>query len=194
MRVRFLPLVFPALAATLVPLEARAEDRGAGLYGLLDGDFSLVLGAGAGAFASGDDAGAQGSVETRVRFLSMASLVLGGDIRPEPAFVGGVELRPLFLILFFENRFTGDDFTDFVLYGLGLTGGVSASAEGLSLVSGLGTEWPLARTRSEGLFLRTELRGRFAHSTWPHGAEDAIEGQVLVLLQWHAPFDLALVR
>lgn len=191
MHARFLHLV----VACSIPAAAQAaDDRGAGLYGLLEADFSLVAGVGGGGYGSSAGSGAAGAVEARIRYLSSASLVVGWDVRPEHALVAAAEIRPLFLILFFENRFTGDDLVDFVLYGLGVTGGVSASAQGLSFLTGIGTEWPLARRGGGGLFARTEMRGRFAHSTWPNGADDAVELQGLLLLQWHAPFELALVR
>jgi hypothetical protein len=186
---------WPLAALVLASPEARADDRDAGLYGQLDSDFLLALGAGGGGFASADGAGGSGDVEARLRYLATASLVLGWDVRAAEsphAFVAAVELRPLFLALFFENRFTGDGLTDYVLYGLGLTGGISVSADGGAVVTGLGTEWPIARTRSSGLFVRTEARGRFSGG-WP-GGSDVTEVAALFLLQWHAPLHIVVVQ
>ncbi len=184
------------LVVLSVAMPALAESGGAGVYGLLDADFELDLGAGGGATSG---AAALAAAEVRLRYLASASLVLGWDGRPgeadgEHSGVLAVELRPLFLVLFFENQFSGDDFGDLVLYSLGLTGGVQANADGLSLVLGLGTECPLWRDRSRGLYLRTEARGRFADSAWHGAGEGTTELIGLVLLQWHAPIDLALVR
>jgi hypothetical protein len=200
---------FFVVVALLAARAASAADGGDGVYGLLDTDTVLALGAGAGVLhdfeppdASG--LGAEGFVELRPRLLGAASLVVGYTGRtPHPqhdavrhAGVLAVELRPLFFALFFENRFSGDAFSDLVLYGVGLTGGFEASSDGLALLVGLGTEWPLARVRSRGLFLRTEVRARVADASWlgRGSGDDRSDVALLVSLQHHWPVDLGLVR
>jgi hypothetical protein len=187
-----------ALAVVLAAPAARAEpDPGEpGAYGLLDADFELDLGVGGGPTSR---SAALAAAELRFRYIATASLVMGWEGRDAPggprhAAVGAVELRPLFLVLFFENAFSGNDLGDLVLYGLGLTGGLRADAAGLSLVVGVGTECPLWRDRARGLFLRTEARGVFSDAAWQGASEGTTELVGLVLVQWHAPIDLALVR
>jgi hypothetical protein len=171
---RLAPLAF-ALAASfssivpLFPRAARAEGRppaadGADTtHGRIDGDASLVLGAGL-ALGPRDP---RAALDARLRYLDTAGVfvtyedgrLFGSGADPARVLAGGIELRPLFLGRWLKGMELGHARADLLLDSLGVeVGGFLAQPAGGSfgqrpgLQIGLGLELPVSGAAS-GLWL-----------------------------------------
>lgn len=152
-----------AFVVLAIALPASAQD---GAYGRLSGDLTLEAGLGGGvAFEENDVMGA-GTLELRARYLDMAGIVIGGELRPEGTSRVwlGADFRPLFLARFFLNASFHDRFWDILLDSIGLDLGVALlpldERIGAALAVGFGLDVPLVFFGEgyEGLSLR--LAGR----------------------------------
>lgn len=188
-----------ALAIGLLGARARAEPRheGIGVYGRFDHDLALSAGLGGGARVASAGPSAVGTLEARATYIHTAGLVVSGSF----ASGGGrawsglvaVDLRPLFLVSVFENRFTGDSFVDLVRDALGLEGGIGWDGAHPALVLGAGTELPLVRERDAGLFLRLGARVHLARTRWVGGADAGATFELGAILQAHGAVSAGLL-
>jgi hypothetical protein len=181
-------LAAPAHAGLTASLRNRALSgagtEGPGVYGELDGAFTLGLAGGVG-FAGGGTGStalplATGQID--LLFLSTAGIKIGYQTYAKDLASGigmrqhglffDVDLRPLFLLLFFTNRFTGNETLDLFLYSIGIEvgfsyerssiGGPAPTAEGaFGFHVGTGLEVPLWRQGGQGLYLRLQFRADF---------------------------------
>lgn len=181
---------FLVVALGLV-VPARGLADGAGVYGRFDDrlTFSAGLGGGIGGRIGGDPA-ALVAADLRLQYLHTAGLAATWEVEPG----GGplqratfaVDLRPLFLIFVFQNRFSGDPFGDLGVYNLGLEAGAAWDGEHPAFLVGLGTELPVQRVRARGLFLRVATRVLFERERWVGGAARGTTLQLVLALQWHS--------
>ena len=171
-----------ALCGWTMAAGSHAQGRGEspGLYGEIDGALALGLAGGAGLTFGGRGPIAMGQVD--LFFLSTAGLKLGYQFHRQDAGAGldlgrhalhvDLDLRPLFLLLAFTDRFTGRETLDLWLYSFGLEIGFSyerftlpttglddPSAFGFHV--GFGFEVPIWRRAAQGLYVRLQLRADF---------------------------------
>lgn len=177
---------WPAFASTPANPKACAQSppasEGPGIYGELNGALALGVSAGGALLARGSGRGDTPAflATADLFFLSTVGLKLGyatdargtqtaSELRRHALHVD-LELRPLFALLFFTNRFRGNETLDLILYSLGLEFGVTYQSRRLangpedSVVGfdlGLGFEVPLVRRGDHGLFLRFFARAVF---------------------------------
>ena len=194
-----------ALAAILAFLlwaggtRARAETSGEGIgvYGRFDHDLALSAGAGGGARIGPGPARALATVEARALYLHTAGIVVAGTFTPgaeRPASGSvAVELRPLFLVSLFENRFSGDPFADLALYEVGLEAGLAWDTRRPAFLVGLGTELPLVRRRDRGLFLRLGVRLTSWRTRWVLGQDAGLGVEIALALQAHGGVSAGLL-
>ncbi len=134
------------LLLALTPSPAFAEG---GSYGRFEGDLTLEAALGGGvAFADTAILGA-GTLELRARYLDVAGIVLGGELRPEGTsrvFLAA-DFRPIFLARFFTNNSFRDRYWDLLVDSIGLDLGVALvpldTGVGAALVVGFGLDIPL---------------------------------------------------
>jgi hypothetical protein len=173
--------------------EAAPRDDGLehdGVYGRLDGDLFLSLGAGA---ELGD--GVRAGALARALWFQTAGVTLGYARSPtdgaelERVLLVGAELRPLFLPRFALNLEGASSLLDLTLDSLSLGAGAcfasidSEPATAFELSLGLGVPL-LARARGPWLEARAALR--------PALATDS--GQLFVLVSWYEAVETTLVR
>lgn len=164
-----------------LPAGASAQhDDDDGLYGRFDGELALSVGVGGGLTeveARGRGASVVG--EVRLRYLDAAGVFLAGRWGPGVSehLALGVELRPLFPALFFEDLWTGHEFWDLLIQSVGVELGVATlplnEAWGYGLAAGGGLEIPvvLPSQWADGVWLR--LGGRYVRgSTGDQGGPD----------------------
>jgi hypothetical protein len=148
---------FKVLLCALVTLAwaapARADDAVEPSYGRVEGDLSLVLGAGVVAAPRGG----RGEVELRARYLDSAGLFVtyeegpafGSAAEPGRVLAGGFELRPLFFYRWLQGQETQKAWADLVVDSIGIEMGATLSqpsGQGLTewgLQVGLGVEVPI---------------------------------------------------
>lgn len=135
-------------------------------HGRLEGDLTLEAGLGGGVAFEGPSVLGAGTLELRARYLDMAGVVIGGELRPEGtsrAWVG-IDLRPLFLARFFLGLGTGSRWLDVLIDSVGLDLGVALvpldERIGAALAVGFGIDVPIVFFGEgyEGISLR--LAGR----------------------------------
>lgn len=186
---------FAAALALLVgaPTVAEAAPDDDGVYGRLDGDLALSLGAGVGVVRDG----ALGAVIARAVFVESVGLYatyadsFGGSDTVARTFSTGVELRPLFLVRFASNLQSGpptlDMAIDSLAIGLGAhwTSPSSGGSSTAGLELGAGFEVPLFREASgPWIGVRGVLRwgaSDFAGTTGPASDRGAL---ALLTLSW----------
>lgn len=175
-------LALLALLALLVlmvaPRRVAAQDDspdisppGDGAYGRLDGDLMLSFGLGAGPVLGGDGAAADAAllVEVRARYLDMVGLVLApelhlGEGTATGRLIAGVEVRPLWPIRFFLNRFTGNEWLDLFVESVSAEVGVAilplGEGVGTALALGFGVDVPILvpSVFADGLFMHVGAR------------------------------------
>ena len=134
--------------------DARAQETVDPSYGRIEGDLTLVLGAGATVVPSGPRA----EGELRLRYLESAGVfaayedgpLFGGSAEPQRVLVSGLEVRPLFLYRWLQGHETRRAWLDLTIDSFGLeiaatwsqpAGGSFASQAGFQ--AGLGLEVPI---------------------------------------------------
>jgi hypothetical protein len=174
-----------AVCAVLLPaLPAAARGPGDGLYGRYDRPFTLAFGAGGGVAAEAGAASGVAVGELRLRHLDVAGPFVSLAFGPEAAghAVAGVEIRPLFPLLFLENAFTGREVLDLFLQSLGVELGVAVtpfgSGMGAGLAWGVAAEVPLVPPSvwGQGVWLRLGLRQVRAPTAFQGGPERSASG------------------
>lgn len=156
---------------------ARAEGPGDGLYGRWDRAFTMSLGLGGGVARS---AGADHAVmvgELRLRHLDSAGPFVAGRWGPhaDSQLVLGVEIRPLFPMLFLEDHFSGYEAWDLLVQSLGIEMGPALvpldSHLGVGLALGAGLEVPLVLPSwwAQGVWLRLAFRYVLAPARFQSG-------------------------
>jgi len=189
----FLAGLGPAAVATAQP-----AGEGIGVYGRFDHDLALSVGLGGGARLGGAE-GARGlaQAELRASYLHTAGIALAGSFVPgasrELAGSVAVDLRPLFLISIFENRFTGDSLLDLVRDSFGIEGGLSWDGAHPAFLVGLGTELPIVRDRDRGLFLRLGARLHLTRARWVGGDAAGTAVELGAVLQAHGAVGAGLL-
>jgi hypothetical protein len=167
-------------------------------YGRIEGDVSLVVGAGAVLAPRAPRAEAQ----IRIRYLDTAGVfgayedatVVGSDSEPRRVVITGLELRPLFLARWLSGLETDHARLDMVLDSLGLDLGATfsqpsrggfASRSGLEV--GLGVEIPILATASgPWVDVHGGLRGsEQALALGTVRSTDDRYGYLAVTLSWH---------
>ncbi|MFK7990464.1 MAG: hypothetical protein AB8I08_30870 [Sandaracinaceae bacterium] len=182
----------------LVPSAGAAQD---GAYGRLDGDLTLEAGLGGGVTFDNDHVSGAGTLDLRARYLDVAGLVIGLDVRPDRQIgsvpLGGgsrvllmADVRPLWLARFFLGATVGDRWVDLMIDSLGVELGVALTPIdedlGAAFAVGFGVDLPLVFFGDgiEGLALRLNARHVAALATdrfGPAGARnDWIAGGSLV--------------
>ncbi len=155
-----------ALASIAVWASSAAAQEGDGAYGRLSGDLTLEAALGGGAAFEADRVLGAGTLELRARYLDVAGIFAGLELRAEGASRAllGVDLRPIFLARFLLNASLRDRYWDILLDSIGLDLGVAVlpldEGAGAALAVGLGLDVPLVFFGEgyEGLSLR--LSGR----------------------------------
>ncbi len=148
--------------ALLAPGVAAADTS----HGRLSSDLTLEAALGGGAAFEGPSVLGAGTLELRARYLDMAGVVLGGELRPDGTsrLWVGIDLRPIFLPRFFLGADTGSRWLDLLIDSIGLDLGVALlpldDRLGAALAVGFGVDVPLVffGEGHEGLSLR--LAGR----------------------------------
>ena len=134
----------------LAPAVASAQEHGA--YGRLQGDLTLEGAVGGGVTFAGDALDAvsgAGAAELRARYLDMAGLMAGVEIRPEGASRGLLmaDLRPLFFGRFILGATFGDRYWDVLLDSIGIDLGLAVTpleeGAGVAFAIGFGVDVPL---------------------------------------------------
>ncbi len=113
-----------ALLAFTAPCDAVAAGGVDASYGRVRGDVTLVAGVGMVA----TDRGPRGEGEVRVRYLETAGLfasyedgpLLGSAAEPRRVFATGLELRPLFLFRWLDDRETSEARLDLLIDSIGI--------------------------------------------------------------------------
>lgn len=177
--------------------EARAEGGpGDGVYGRYEAPFLLALGAGGGSTWVDGTAEASMVAELRLRHVAAAGPFVAGRWAPDGGshVVLGVEVLPLFPMLFLENLFTGRERLDRTIQSLGLELGAAllpvGEEAGLGLAVGAGAEVPLVLPSqwAQGVWLRLAFRYVHAPARWQAGpAGDASEWTALATLVVQLP-------
>lgn len=178
--------------------DARAEGVVEPSYGRIEGDVTLVVGAG-GAVASG---GPRAEGELRARYLETAGIfgtyedgaLLGSSSSPRRVVTAGLELRPLFLYRWLQGRETRRARFDLVIDSIGLElgltwqqpqGGSFTTSPGLEV--GLGLEVPLILDAT-GLWLAFHGGIRWSDESLTSGrvaTADEREAYLSITLAWH---------
>lgn len=157
--------VLAALAVLAIATPA-AADAGGGAYGRLSGDLTLEAALGGGAGFERESVVGAGTLELRARYLDVAGLMLGGELRHEgmSRVIVAADVRPLFLARFLLNLSFQDRFWDLLVDSIGVDLGVALvpldQGIGAALAVGFGLDVPLVFFGEgyEGLSLR--LAGR----------------------------------
>jgi len=131
----------------LAPLSAKAQDHAA--HGRLQGDVTLEGLVGGGATFEGDRVSGAAAAELRARYLDMAGVMAGVEIRPEGAsrvlLMG--DLRPLFFARFILGGMFGDRYWDLLVDSIGVDLGVAVTPldgdVGVAFAVGFGVDVPL---------------------------------------------------
>lgn len=191
------------IAVVLAPSTAAAQD---GAYGRLTGDLTLEAALGGGAAFEQDVRGAA-TLELRARYLDVAGLFAGLELRADGASraLFGADLRPLFLARFLLNASLHDRYWDVFLDSIGIDLGVAIvpldELVGAALAVGFGADVPLVFFGDgyEGISLRLAGRhvaalatDRFAPdggiSDWLVMASIVVRGSVVTGLPgWEPP-------
>ncbi len=188
-------------AIALAAGASRAQPRVDPSYGRIDGDMTLVLGAGATVASSG----ARAEGELRLRYLESAGIFAAYEDGPlvssgaEPARVlaAGVELRPLFLYRWLEGHETQRAWLDLAIDSLGLEvaatwsqpAGTSFASLG-GLQAGLGLEVPIL-PRATGPWIGLHGGVRWSDAALTSGAASSPDDRaafVAITLAWHQVF------
>jgi hypothetical protein len=177
---------------------ARAEGIVEPSYGRIEGDVTLVVGAG-GALASG---GPRAEGELRARYLETAGVfgtyedgpIVGSSGSPRRVVAAGLEFRPFFLYRWLQGHETRRARIDLAIDSLGLELGLTwqepqgsgfRSTPGMQV--GLGVEVPLFLDAT-GLWLAFHGGIRWSDETLASGVVDTSEyreAYVSVTLAWH---------
>ena len=194
----------PVLCALCALASAPGVRDDDGVYGRLDADWTLVVGAG-GSIAAGRDRRFL-STELRARYLESAGVVLSYDEADafsknsapgtfRRGFLAGVEIRPLFPARFLQGIELNRRFVDLVLDSVGFELGAYFSAvrgadvqsPGLSL--GFGIEVPLAGSVS-GPWLRLATAVRWPSTVLENDDRSARMTLFTLGLAWHQAVEL----
>lgn len=179
-------------------IDARAEGAVEPSYGRIQGDVTLVVGAG-GAVASG---GPRAEGELRARYLETAGVfgtyedgpIVGSMSAPRRVVAAGFELHPLFLYRWLQGHETHRARLDLAIDSLGLElglvwqqpqGGSFSSSPGFEV--GLGLEVPLLLDAT-GLWLAFHGGVRWSDESLGSGlveTADQREAYVSITLAWH---------
>lgn len=139
-------------------------------HGRLEGDLTLEGGLGGGVGVEGARVLGAGTLELRTRYLDMAGVVLGGELRAEGASRVwlGVDLRPLFVARFFLGGGTGSRWLDVLIDSIGLDLGVALlpldAQIGAALAVGFGLDVPIVFFGAEHDGISLRLAGRHVAS------------------------------
>lgn len=173
------------------PLSVQAQGEAA--YGRLAGDLVLEAGLGGGvAFERGAVIGS-GLVELRARYLDIAGVMIGGELRPEGSsrtFVG-VDVRPIWLARLLLGASLNDRYLDLFFDSIGIELGVAItpldSEVGAALMVGFGVEVPLIFFDEGAAGVRLRLLGRHVAALQTDrfgpsgGANDWVAGAMLTV-------------
>jgi len=170
------------LVISLLALAAPAAADDDGAYGRLVGDLTLEAALGGGAAFEGEAIRGAGTLELRARYVDMAGLLIGGELRYDgrSRVVIAADLRPLFLGRFLMNLSLGDRFWDLLLDSIGIDLGVALvpldEDIGAALAIGFGLDVPLVFFGEgyEGISLRLAGRHVAALPTDRLGPDDGI--------------------
>jgi hypothetical protein len=182
----------------LAPRDARGQDTVDPSYGRIEGDLSLVVGAGATIASSGPRA----EGELRLRYLESAGLfaayedgpLVGSGAEPQRVLATGLEVRPLFLFRWLQGHETRRAWLDLTLDSFGLemaatwsqpVGSSFASERGLQ--AGLGLEIPIL-PQATGPWIGLHGGLRWSDAALGSGAIAGPDDRVAFLaitLAWH---------
>lgn len=182
------------LALTLAVLAAAPASAAAQAHGRFDGDVSLEAGLGGGVVVGETDALLGAAVlDLRARYLDMAGLMVGAEVRPDGSsrVHVGADLRPLFMARFVLGASFHDRYWDRFIDSIGIDLGVSLTpldeTVGAALMFGFGFDVPLVffDDGPGGLALRLFGRHVAAQGSDRHGpteaAHDWLFGATLVV-------------
>jgi hypothetical protein len=189
-----------AAAAVLEPRDALAGGWEDATYGRVEGDLTLVVGAGGVAAPRGP----RGEAELRLRYLESVGVYaayedgpfLASRAEPSRFVLAGAEVRPLFLFRWLKGHETSQAALDLVIDSIGLEFGAAfaqPSGGGLSspgLEAGLGFEVPVLG-RGTGLWVG--LRGglRWSEAAIVAGTVASADDRsvyVALTFAWHQVF------
>jgi hypothetical protein len=178
--------------------DARGEDGVEPSYGRIDGDVTVVVGAG-GVVAPG---GPRATAELRARYLETAGLfatyedgpIVGSGARPRRVAAAGFELRPLFLYRWLRGVETHRARWDLVVDSFGLELGITwpqPAGEGFAsrpgVEAGIGIEVPFVPVAS-GPWLGLHAGVRWSADALGSGiveTADDREAYLSITLAWH---------
>ncbi|HEX8795640.1 MAG TPA: hypothetical protein VF765_32040 [Polyangiaceae bacterium] len=185
-------------ALALAPGNARAQDTVDPSYGRIEGDLTLVVGAGATVVSSG----VRGEGELRLRYLESAGIfaayedgpLLGSSAEPQRVLATGLEVRPLFLYRWLQGHETQRAWLDLTLDSFGIeiaatwsqpSGTAFASQTGLQ--AGLGIEVPIL-PHATGPWIGLHGGMRWSKDALESGATSSPDDRAAFLaitLAWH---------
>lgn len=164
----------------LAAVPAAAHD-GDGAYGRLANDLTLEAAIGGGAAFVDEAVEGAGTLELRARYLDMAGVLLGGELREEGSrLIVAADVRPLFLARFLTSLSFGDRFWDVLVDSIGIDLGLAVvplgQGVGAALAVGFGVDVPLVFFGDgyEGLSLRLAGRHVAALPTDRFGPEGGV--------------------
>jgi hypothetical protein len=178
--------------------DALAADSTDTTYGRVQGDLTVVVGAG----ATVADGGPRGEAELRLRYLETAGVfasyedtsLLGSQAEPRRVFATGLEVRPLFLFRWLKGYETSRAALDLLLDSIGIElGAMFQQPAGTSFESrpglqlGLMLELPLF-AKATGLWAAVHGGARWSDRALAGGPIDSSDDRSLYLsltLAWH---------
>ena len=185
-----------AAALAMQARGARADAAVDPSYGRVEGDLTLVVGAGA--VVAGSGPRAEG--ELRMRYLETAGLFatyedgVGSSAEPRRVLATGLELRPLFLYRWLRGRETQRAWVDLAIDSFGMELGAAwmqpagtAFASQAAVQAGLGLELPLVG-EANGPWVGLHAGVRWSETTLATGSApttDDREAFLAITLAWH---------
>ena len=145
------------LALTLAVLAAAPSSAAAQVHGRFDGDLSLEAGLGGGVvIGETDEVIGAAVLDLRARYLDMAGLIVGAEVRPDGSHRVhlGADLRPLFMARFVLGASFHDRYWDRLVDSIGIDLGVALTpldeTVGAALMFGFGVDVPLVFFDDDG--------------------------------------------
>lgn len=164
-------------------------------YGRIDGDLTLVFGAG----VTVSPRGAAGTLDVRARYLDTAGVFVsydegfGGPVEPTRVLAMGIEVRPVFFSRWLTDSELGIPYLDLIVDSFGLELGAAIVqpkmgdfADRIALQFGVGLEIPIL-PRANGPWIGLHGGARFSDKGLSREIQTPLEQSAFlsITLAWH---------